>query len=86
MLDREPTDTFVTQAEIYIEDRDEDLQELREINHSAIRPTDGETEEESSTGSEEPEKNESHLAAIYEEVADLRSQVRPPQHKKLMES
>jgi hypothetical protein len=78
LLDKEPTDTFVVQAENYIEDRDEDLLELRQINHAAIHPPDDDDKAATSldTGSE-PEKHESHLAAIYEEVADLRTQVSP---------
>jgi hypothetical protein len=79
LLDREPTDTFVVQAENYIEDRDEDLLELRQINLAAIRPPDDDgTIADSLDSGLEPEKHESHLAAIYEEVADLRTQVRPP--------
>jgi hypothetical protein len=78
LLDKEPTDTFVVQSQNYIEDRDEDLLELRQINHAAIHPLDDDEKEESllDTGSE-PEKHETHLAAIYEEVADLRTQVSP---------
>lgn len=78
-MNKEPTDTFVVQAENYIEDRDEDFLELSQINHAAIRLSNDDEKEESllDTGSE-PEKHESHLAAIYEEVADLRTQVRPP--------
>jgi hypothetical protein len=77
-LDKEPTDTFVVQAENYIEDRDEDLLELRRINHAAIHPPDDDERIDGrlDTGSE-PEKHETHLAAIYEEVADLRTQVSP---------
>ena len=79
MLDKEPTDTFVVQAENYIEDRDEDLLELREINHAAICPPDDDEKTYDSPDSGlESEKHETHLAAIYEEVADLRTQVRPP--------
>jgi len=77
-LDKEPTDTFVVQAENYIEDRDEDLLELRQINHNAIRELDDdEKTDETLQSASEPEKHETHLAAIYEEVADLRSHVRP---------
>jgi hypothetical protein len=78
-LDKEPTDTFVVQAENYIEDRDEDLLELRQINQAAVRlPDDDEKMDGRLDTGSEPEKHESHLAAIYEEVADLRTQVRPP--------
>jgi hypothetical protein len=82
LLDREPTDTFVVQAEIYMEDRDEDLLELRQLNQlSSGLPTLDEDEEDvvsaspslTSEGHGEP-----HLAAIYEEVAELRSQVYLP--------
>jgi len=79
LLDKEPTDTFVVQAENYIEDRDEDILELQQINRAAIRPPDDDVRIEDSLDSGlEPEKHETHLAAIYEEVADLRNQVRPP--------
>lgn len=83
LLDREPTETFVVQAEIYIDDRDEDLLELREMNYAAIRLAAEEEEVKKPKGSElesesGPEKHETHLAAIYEEVADLRSQAGDP--------
>jgi hypothetical protein len=79
LLNKEPTDTFVVQAENYIEDRDEDLLELRQINHAAVRlPDDDEKMDGRLDTGSEPEKHESHLAAIYEEGADLRTQVRPP--------
>lgn len=77
---REPTDTFIIQAEIYIEDRDEDVEQMRQINHSAhLPPTTEDEDVVDSAESElesEPEKHEIHLAAIYEEVAELRVQVR----------
>ena len=77
-MDKEPTDTFVVQAENYIEDRDEDLLELRQINHAAIHlPDDDEKTDETLKSDSEPEKHETHLAAIFEEVADLRCHVRP---------
>ena len=77
-MDNEPTDTFVVQAENYIEDRDEDLLELRQLNRAAIRESiDEEKADDTLEESLEPEKHETHLAAIYEEVADLRNQVSP---------
>jgi hypothetical protein len=77
-LNKEPTDTFVVQAENYIEDRDEDLLEFRQINHDAIRPPDDDEKiDDRLDAGSEPEKHETHLAAIYEEVADLRTQVSP---------
>jgi hypothetical protein len=79
-LDREPTDTFVIQAENYIEDRDEDMLELKQLNNIAQIP-DRSAGDEGSPAEDvldlEPEKHgEPHLAAIYEEIADLRNQVR----------
>ena len=73
------------QAEVYVEDRDEDLQELKQLNQIETIPIassdDGdETSGEEVSGGELEKHGESHLAAIYEEVADLRSQVCPRLH------
>ena len=70
----------MVQAQIYAEDRDEDLLELRQLKHAAtVLIMDG-VPESGTDGAgpglrsrEEPERHE-HLAAIYEEVAELRSQ------------
>ena len=76
----EPTDTFMVQAEIYAEDRDEDLLELRQLKHAATVLIEDGVPESDTDGAgpglkfkEEPERHE-HLAAIYDEVAELRSQ------------
>jgi hypothetical protein len=79
-LDREPTDTFVIQAENYIEDRDEDWSELKQLNTVAQLPGRSDGDDDASSEDildSEPEKHgEPHLAAIYEEVAELRTHVR----------
>ena len=85
LLHREPTDTFMVQAEVYVEDQDKDLQELKQLNQIETIPVASSDDGDESSGEEvsggELEKHgESHLAAIYEEVADLRSQVCPRLH------
>ena len=70
----------MVQAQIYTEDRDEDLLKLRQLKDAATVLTEDGAPESHTDGAgpglkfkEEPERHE-HLAAIYDEVAELRSQ------------
>lgn len=83
LTEREPTETFLVQADIYFDDKDEDLLELKGV-HKVFEsdrdrdPADGPKAESGSEpgGLGNQAEPEVHLAAIYEEVADLRHQVR----------
>jgi hypothetical protein len=80
-VEREPTETFLVQADIYFEDRDEDILEQKEMykipqqDQGSLGIGEQEVKLVDHVHGTEPEI---HLAAIYEEVADLRHQVRVP--------
>jgi hypothetical protein len=76
-MDREPTETFLVQADIYCEERDEDLLEMRETD-SKLREENSDTSALEDDVENPPGVHETHLAAIYEEVAELRHQVSLP--------
>jgi len=76
-MDREPTETFLVQADIYCEERDEDLLEMRESN-LRLGQESNDNLPMKDDGENPPGVHETHLAAIYEEVAELRHQVSLP--------
>lgn len=73
---QEPTQAFMVQAEIYIQEGAEDLAELRILNTQAFA---GDTlkviEEEEDMQSEGGAEALVHPGALYEEISELRSQV-----------
>jgi hypothetical protein len=73
-MDREMTETFLIQADIYCEERDEDLLEMRETD-SKLRQESSDNPAMEEDVDNPPGVHETHLAAIYEEVAELRHQV-----------
>jgi hypothetical protein len=76
-MDREPTETFLVQADIYCEEKDEDLFEMRESNLQPRQESSDNLPMEDDV-EDPPGVHETHLAAIYEEVAELRHQVSLP--------
>lgn len=81
LMDQEPTQTFMVQAEIYQQESEDDLAELRQLNieHLVYLPKTlvdvQEEDEEGSDTRKEEEQHDGHLVGLYEEISDLRAQV-----------
>lgn len=82
LMAQEPTQTFLVQAEIYQQETREDLAELSQLRIQYLTPdalsaVQEEDEAETSSGElGEQEVHDGHLAGLYDEISDLRDQVR----------